>query len=223
MTKYGETSEVANAYVQNIMSLPQLNNVNPQKFHEFSEKLLCNKQALDTMGKIKGMNGYVRVTLDKLQGIRVDLVGNNDNWQDWKFQQSVKALEKWTVKNPITLSDKRNPEEGNGYSKSYQAKQTTSECVCCEKTYHRSLDCKTAKTVTERRKKLSNKELCFNCTGAKHRAAECRNTKTCLKCKNKHHTSICDKLADSKSEPMLVTPETNVTYSVAIMMVNCVK
>ena len=50
-------------------------------------------QALDTMGKIKEMNGYVRVTLDKLQGIRADLVRNDDNWQGWKFQQSVEALE----------------------------------------------------------------------------------------------------------------------------------
>ena len=42
-------------------------------------------QALDTMGKIKEMNGYVRVTLDSLQGIQADLVKNDGNWQDWKF------------------------------------------------------------------------------------------------------------------------------------------
>ena len=66
MTKYGKPSEVANAHFQNIMS-PQINNANPQKIHEFSETLLCSVQALDTMGKIKEMNGYVRVTLDKLQ------------------------------------------------------------------------------------------------------------------------------------------------------------
>ena len=93
----------------------------------------------------------------------------------------------------------------------------------CEKPDHRSSDCKTAKTVTERRKILSDKKLCFNCTGAKYRTVEFRSTKTCLKCKNKHHTSICDKLADSKSEPMLVATEANVTYPVAIIKVNGVK
>ena len=61
------------------------------------------------MRKIKEMNGYVRATLDKLQGIRADLVRNGYNWQDWKFQQIVEALEKWTARNPIPLSDKRNP------------------------------------------------------------------------------------------------------------------
>ena len=108
-------------------------------------------------------------------------------------------------------------------SKSYQAKQTKSECVYCEKPDHRSSDCKTAKTVKEHRRKLSNKKLCFNCKGAKHRTAECCSAKTCLKYKNEHHTSMCDKLADSKSEPMLVTTKINVTYTVAIIRVNCVK
>ena len=64
------------------MSLPQVNNTNPQKIRDFSETLLYSEQALDTMGKIKEMNGYVRVTLDKLQGIRANLVRNEDNWQD---------------------------------------------------------------------------------------------------------------------------------------------
>ena len=77
--------------------------------------------------------------------------------------------------------------------------------------------------MTERRNLLSNKKLFFNCAGAKHRAAECRSANTCLKCKNKDHTFICDRLADSKSEPMLVTIETSVTYPVAIIKVSGIK
>ena len=77
--------------------------------------------------------------------------------------------------------------------------------------------------MIERRKILSDRKLCFNCTGAKQKATECRSAKTCLKCKTKHHTSICDKLADRKFEPMLVTTETNVTYPVALIKVNGVK
>ena len=49
----------------------------------------------------------------------------------------------------------------------------------------------------------------------------------CLKCKNTIqlyiHTFTRDKLAESKSEPMLVTTATNVTYPVAIAKVNSVK
>ena len=85
------------------------------------------------------------------------------------------------------------------------------------------IDLKTAKTVTEFRKILSKEKLCFNSTGAKYRIAEFRSAKNCLKCRNKHHTSICDKLGDSKSKPMLVTTETNVTYPVVMIPVICVK
>ena len=79
MTRYGKQSEIANAHVQNIISLPQINNASPQKIHQFSEKLLCSVQGLDTMTKIKHINGYERATLDKLQGILADLVRNDAN------------------------------------------------------------------------------------------------------------------------------------------------
>ena len=79
MAQYGKPSEVANAHVQSIMSLAQINNANPQKIYELSEKLLCSVQASDTMGKIKEMNGYVIVTLDKLQSIQESIVRNDYN------------------------------------------------------------------------------------------------------------------------------------------------
>ena len=173
MTKYGKPNEIANAHIQNIMSVPQINNENSQNVHVFSEKLLCSFQALDTMRKIKEMNGYVKVTLDKLQGVRADLVRNDGNQQDWIFQQLVKVLEKWTVRNLIPLSDRQNPGIGYSYSKSYQAKQSKSSYVYCEKPGHRSSDCKTAKTVTERRKILSNKKIVSTLQGLN---TEPRNT-----------------------------------------------
>ena len=46
----------------------------PAKIHVFFEKLATNTRALETMGEIKEIDGYVRVTLDKLPGIRADLV-----------------------------------------------------------------------------------------------------------------------------------------------------
>ena len=47
------------------MSLPQINNANPQKIHDSSEKLLCSVQALHTKGKIKEMNEYVQACNQK--------------------------------------------------------------------------------------------------------------------------------------------------------------
>ena len=39
-------------------------------------------QAFDTMNKLKRINGYVRLTLDKLPGISIDLVSIYEDWQE---------------------------------------------------------------------------------------------------------------------------------------------
>ena len=64
--KYGQTSEAVNAYVENIMSLPTIGGTPPARIHNFYEKLLFNVQSLETMGKLREVNGYVRMTIDKL-------------------------------------------------------------------------------------------------------------------------------------------------------------
>ena len=80
--KYGKPSEVANAHIQSIMALPTINNTNPYKIHGFYKRLVTHINTLDTMDKLKEINGYVRFTLDKLCRIRADLVRTDDNWQN---------------------------------------------------------------------------------------------------------------------------------------------
>ena len=91
-TKYGKESEIVNTHLTYIMSLPVIYGSNPNKILEFSETLSPNLQALETMGRIKEVNGYVSMTLDKLDGIRGDLVRTDDNRQDWEFPHLLEAL-----------------------------------------------------------------------------------------------------------------------------------
>ena len=102
MTKYGKPSEVANAHIQCIMALPVITGTNPTRINEFYEKLVTNIQTLESMGKEKDIRGYVRLTLDKLPGIRADLVRLNDNWQECGFPQLVEGLRKW-CKSPYEI------------------------------------------------------------------------------------------------------------------------
>ena len=55
----------------------------------------------------------------------------------------------------------------------------------------------------ERRRILSEKRLCFNCTGGKHRADECKSRLRCQRCSRKHHTSICS-ARENEFNPLLV-------------------
>ena len=43
---------------------------------------MSSVQALETMRKINEIKDHIRNTLDKLLGIRADLVRLDDNWQD---------------------------------------------------------------------------------------------------------------------------------------------
>ena len=87
------------------MSLPTIHATQPKKIHEFYDRLVTNIQSLETMGKIREINGYVRLTLDKLPGIRADLVRIDDDWQEWGFPQMTEALRKWCERNPVPPSD----------------------------------------------------------------------------------------------------------------------
>ena len=100
-TKFGQTSEVSNAHIQCIMTLPSISNTNVVRIHDFYERLLINVNALDTLGKLNEIIGYVRLTLEKLSGIRADLVRTDDNWKNWKFYELLEALRKCTERNPI--------------------------------------------------------------------------------------------------------------------------
>ena len=91
------------------------------------------------MGKLREMNGYVRMTLDKLIGIRADLVRTDDNWQEWKFTHLVEALRKWTERNPLPMDHERSEhfsekfnhkQPKRGYSKPNSKTGSQQECAC---------------------------------------------------------------------------------------------
>ena len=84
--------------------------------------------------------------------------------------------------------------------------------VCTAKNL-KSADC-------EKKEEKREEKLCFDCTKPKHLANDCSSSKACLICKNKHHTSICDKRLNTSTEPLLTTTENDVIYPVAIVKVN---
>ncbi len=111
----------------------------------------------------------------------------------------IESLRKWRERNPVKQADREYTREQLEKQRRGRSYQTRNEewkrrpCVYCESDQHKSINCDKVTTTEERKKKLSIKQLCFNCTGAKHKAADCRSKIVCQVCKKKHHTSICDK------------------------------
>ena len=191
---YGDSSEIVNAYVQNIMFLPTIQGSNAGKIHDFYENLLFNVQSLETLGKLKEVNGYVRMCLNKLEGIRGDLVRTDDDWRQWDFIKLVDALRKWTERNPVKMhvhdrsSDKSDRQSNLSRMNAFQARQREAKqrrCVYCNEISHASINCPKIVSSVDRKKYLSEKRLCFNCTGAEHRASDCRSRASCTKCRRR--------------------------------------
>ena len=61
VSTYNKPTVVANAHIKCITSLPIITGTHPNRVHEFYEKLIVSTQALDTMNKLKDINGYVKL------------------------------------------------------------------------------------------------------------------------------------------------------------------
>ena len=200
--EYGQSAEVVNAYIVNINNLPVISGSNPGKVHDFYKQLRYNVQSLETLGKLDYVRGNVRATLDKLKGIKADLVRNNEGWQEWSFHDLLKELKKWKDINPIEEKSEHKDQQKSGKSprsKFLHAKEFPREtrergCVYCEDTTHKGTNCPKVVKREQRKKILAEKGLCFNCTGSQHRAVNCKSKTGCQKCNKRHHTSICEQL-----------------------------
>lgn len=213
-SNYGKTSEIVRAYIDNIKGLPVVTGCIPNEIHKFCQTLNYNVQSLETLGKLSGCLFMVRGILDKLPDIKADLVSGKPRWQDWGFGDLMQALEEWKAIHPM---ETRVVEKANETSptppiyhpprpprpprlpsdRSFYARQGEPNprhaCVYCDGMTHRSWECENMTSPAERRRILQNKRLCFNCTGPQHSASQCRSRASCVHCKQRHHSSICDR------------------------------
>ena len=91
-------------------------------------------KSLDTMGKLKEINGYVRTTIDKLPGIRADLIRIDSDWHSWDFGKIVEQLRQWTETSRTSKTRQTERE------RVYQVRQSDSKlknCVYCNKADHK--------------------------------------------------------------------------------------
>ena len=188
---YGKNSEVVKAFITEIMDLPNIIGASPKKIAEFSEKLNYSVQALETLNKLKNVQGNVSMTLDKLPAIRGDLVRNDPDWENCDFAKLAEAVRQWTKRNPVYEKKPDTPSGKFGKSSKVYQTQATKVCVYC-KDEHKAGECEIVTSVNKRREILAKKKLCFNCAAGRHRANACFSKSTRRKCNKRHHTSICD-------------------------------
>ncbi|XP_028412467.1 uncharacterized protein LOC114535295 [Dendronephthya gigantea] len=189
--KYGKESAIVNSYVKEILELAYISNANTRKIAEFSEKLSYCVQALATMQKLEHIRGNVAMTLEKLAGIRGDLVRSDPDWESWDFGQLSEALRQLVRRNPVVSNDK--DREVKPLFNAHREDERIKGCVYCGDSEHKATQCTKIVESSERKKILARKGLCFNCATRKHRASECSSKTSCQHCAKRHQSSICEK------------------------------
>lgn len=52
---------------------------------------------------------YVKITLDNVPGVRVDLVWLDNDWQEWELPDLIESLIKWTDRNQRNFHADKKP------------------------------------------------------------------------------------------------------------------
>jgi len=185
--EFSQTKVVINAHMDKIINLPLVKGTNYFKIQEFYERLSKNYDALQTLEEAEKLQGFVMNTINKLPHVKPDLVRVDENWEEWSMEHLIDTLQKWLKRNHVE----------NSKCKKHLFTQKPGDnrspyCLFCRKHDHWSGNCTVVSGLVNRKKFFVDHNLCFNCGRANHRADQCQR-RGCLKCKYKHHTSICDR------------------------------
>ena len=127
--------------------------------------------------------------------------------REWGFDDDVATASFHTGARPGKRAQPHRNSSSGG-----KAPRGDIKCAFCDGG-HRSNDCTTYSDADSRMKVVKDKRLCFNCLG-KHPVAKCSSSNRCLKCRRKHHTTICNsRPAGNQPASLPTSSETAVLHS----------
>ena len=139
--------------------------------------------------------------------------------KNWKLEERTDNLRQYVEHNALDNEDAKQDRRDGDRADNRQEKllfgngqkRHTTKCVYCGNENHKSFKCSRVLRVADRREILRKSKLCYNCTGKRHTASKCW-PRNCIKCKQKHHASLCDErvstMMDTHVERVFYSSET---------------
>jgi len=197
--RFGQSHTIAQSHIQQLVDLPP-----PRSDYDslelFYDTAETHIRALDALGHPQdGPSGTLiaPLILNKLPHDARQAITRANKSTDWTLS-SLRTLLKQELDarrppyhnttSPMETSLFVAPASRNNYDTSQR------NCPFCSGNHSPNL-CEIICDVTRRKQIIAEKRLCFNCLAKGHSLKDCRSRGRCLKCKRKHHTTICQAAA----------------------------
>ena len=214
--RFGQTQRIVNAHMQALLTLPNPSNnmISLRSFHDTIENHI---RGLSALGQSRDSYGalLVPIILGKLPvEIKRNLARDHPAFE-WSIDELREAILKeirifeagiHITPQPPTDSPSMTATFYTGAELPNHKTNKGSKdrfCVYCKNT-HSATNCNIITDHSKRLEYIKKEGLCFNCL-AKHRVAQCTSRNRCKRCTRKHHTSVCEAYANSRS-PMNSQP-----------------
>ncbi|XP_064646772.1 uncharacterized protein LOC135499753 [Lineus longissimus] len=213
--RYGQQHKIVHEHMRALWSMgPPADDV--VSLRSFYDQLESNVRGLEGLGKPQ--ESYeallVPLILDKLPSrIRITITRDHGD-KEWRLPlreailQEIKAAEAGSFSNLSGLSgvySSSSPAASSVPTAAFIAVKSKpqSENVCesdspaikrcsfCKRSAHPSSECTIVSDVEKRMEIVRKDRLCYNCLG-KHKVVYCKSKFRCYKCKERHHTALCN-------------------------------
>ena len=169
-------------------------------------------RAINTLKKLQSAQSYVYSIMEKLGQVREALVQKDDNWPEWRLEELIESLSKYTDRNPLPETSSQNQDvkkplgsnQGNHWRRREKMLMSgpnqglprlppsCAPCAYCNSHQQRSSECMKILDVFSRREFPKRNRLCFNCAKSGHAVTQCKSL-GCGRCNGRDLTSICER------------------------------
>ena len=218
--RFGKKQNLTNAYMESLSKIhgPSSDTKNLREFHDICE---ANIRGLETLGVMTESYGslLIPILLKKIPEDIRRLIFRADPLADSSLdrlrvaiRQEIETREKSHIS---SLEDSTSvamdgevfvPTAGALLTNAQQKQRflnrrskASRPCTYCTE-IHRPEKCDKITSVEERRSIPERQQRCLNCLGLKHTKIECYSKGRCMKCKKKHHTSICEEKQENPTQ-----------------------
>ncbi|XP_065061319.1 uncharacterized protein LOC135688408 [Rhopilema esculentum] len=238
--RFAKPSLIKQAHIKDMMSLqPVFNERNVAKMRDLYDSLETHFRGLEALGVDQYNYSCIVVPtlMEKIPDVvRLNMIRGTRKQDDWVMEDFLGAFKneleirernqpifKETRGRDIDVKSRfagKNPMSGSALHAAEHAEFQEKRLFCtfCRGS-HEENDCKNVTDVRERKKLVFKYGKCFLCLRRNHKCIDCRSNLVCFKCKQKHHSSLCDNVKVDRvrskfSVPSVPTPLASTTSCV---------